>query len=412
MADALIAGGWAPSAHVRAALRSVPRHRYTPEQKLATAYADDLAVVTRRDGTGRATSSVSAPWLQADMIEKLRLHPGATALEVGSGGYNAELIAHTVGVTGHVVTVDIDPYVVHRTRRLTAEAGSGRVLVVRGDGALGAPARHVPRGGFDAIVITHNAWDIAPAWHEQLTEGGHLVVPLEIHGYTRRRPPTSRRRAARTGLDLLRLRPRPRVDGPHHPGRRPRRRRVAAAFRGRPGTRGLDEALLGVRHEAPTGVRVARGESFETLQLYLATRLPGFCRLALESERDTGIAAVPGGAASAALLGTASLAYLTHTPAAVDGAEFVAHAFGPLGPELAEQLADAVRAWDRHARGRGYPRLTIHPATASDDDLPVGDLPVGDVLTKRSTRLVFQWPGPDVTHRPFETDAPTIRTAS
>ncbi|MFE2910774.1 hypothetical protein ACFXI0_09915 [Kitasatospora indigofera] len=29
------------------------------------------------------------------------------------------------------------------------------------------------------------AWTIAPAWREQLAEGGVLVGPLEIHGYTR-----------------------------------------------------------------------------------------------------------------------------------------------------------------------------------------------------------------------------------
>ncbi|TQF08111.1 NUDIX domain-containing protein [Kitasatospora acidiphila] len=146
MADAVIAAGWAPSPAVQDALRTVPRHRFAPEKDLATAYDDDLAIVTRWDGSGRATSSVSAAWLQADMIEKLRLEPGAAVLEVGSGGYNAELIAHVVGEGGQVVTIDIDPYVVHRTRRFTAEAGSGRVLALRGDGALGAPARHVPRG--------------------------------------------------------------------------------------------------------------------------------------------------------------------------------------------------------------------------------------------------------------------------
>lgn len=402
MADAVIAAGWAPSAAVQGALRTVPRHRFAPEKDLATAYDDDLAVVTRRDETGRVTSSVSAVWLQADMIEKLRLEPGAAVLEVGSGGYNAELIAHVVGEAGQVITIDIDPYVVNRTRRFTAEAGSGRVLALQGDGALGAPARHVPRGGFDAIVVTHNVWDIAPAWREQLAEGGHLVVPLEVHGYTRAI-------ALQRHGDVLWARDWTYCGFVRDLGSMGRATPVADLAGGELRLRfedgpsrdiqGLDEALLGVRHEVSTGVRVARGESFETLQLYLATRLPGFCRLALGRERGTGIAAVPRGADAAALLGAASLAYLTHTPAAEDGAELIAHAFGPLGPELAEQLADAVRAWDRHVRGRGYPRLTIHPASASGDHLPVGD-----VLTKRMTRLVFQWPGPDVTQRPFETD--------
>ncbi|MFC9327381.1 hypothetical protein [Kitasatospora sp. NPDC057015] len=72
------------------------------------------------------------------------------------------------------------------------------------------------------------------------------------------------------------------------------------------------------------------------------------------------------------------------------GAEFLAHGFGEHGLTLAGRLADAVRAWDRHARGRGYPELTIHPAAT-----PVEDLPAGHVLDKASSRLVFRWPGGD-----------------
>jgi protein-L-isoaspartate(D-aspartate) O-methyltransferase len=78
----------------------VPRHRFTPGSPLTTAYDDNLAVVTRRDEDGQPTSSVSAAWLQADMIESLHLEPGMTVCEVGAGGYNAELLAHVVGPAG------------------------------------------------------------------------------------------------------------------------------------------------------------------------------------------------------------------------------------------------------------------------------------------------------------------------
>ncbi|USA05466.1 NUDIX domain-containing protein [Streptomyces lydicamycinicus] len=49
MAEHIIAGGWAPSDAVEDALRTVPRHRFTPESPLRTAYDDDLAIVTSRD---------------------------------------------------------------------------------------------------------------------------------------------------------------------------------------------------------------------------------------------------------------------------------------------------------------------------------------------------------------------------
>ncbi|MFI8952710.1 methyltransferase, FxLD system [Streptomyces sp. NPDC053750] len=391
MADIVISKGWAPSPRVQAALREVPRHRFVPETRLETAYHDDLAVVTVRESPQTALSSVSAAWLQADMIEQLRLVPGMTVLEVGSGGYNAELLAHVLGERGRVVTVDVDPYVVHRTQRLCAEAGSGRVTAVLGDGRLGAPS-HVPANGFDGIVITHNASDIAPAWREQLAEGARLVVPLEMGGYTRSLTLVRRgdvlhcehwtycgfvrdRGAAARTAPAVRL-----ADG-----------KVTVRWEdGTPGdTAGLDEALRSPRHERSTGLVVRGIFNFETLQVYAATTLPGFCRLSAPKgstfveQQD-----------AAAILADGSLAYLTYrkvrdAPEPADRmTEFFIHAYGPAAEEVAERFAECVRVWDREVRESGYPPMTVHPAATPGDQLPPGD-----VLDKPSARLVLQWPG-------------------
>ncbi|MFI5795971.1 methyltransferase, FxLD system [Streptomyces sp. NPDC051677] len=394
MTAAVISGGWAPSKEAREALRTVQRHRFTPESPLTTAYDDNLAVITRRDEDGQATSSVSAAWLQADMIESLHLEEGMTVCEVGSGGYNAELLAHVVGPAGQVVSVDIDPYVVKRTRRFTAEAGSGRVTALLGDGGLGAPG-HVPDGGFDGCIITHNCWDIAPAWREQLAEDRHLVLPLEIHGYTRaitfqkHGNVLHARKFTFCGFvrDLgtgYRTTPVAKLRGGE----------LQLRFEdGEPAdVSGIDDALRGTRYELPTGVTVAGNESFETLQLYLATTLPGFCRLALERAKDTGIAAVPRGADAPAVLGDGSLAYLTHVlvndadTSEERRSEFIAHAYGPDGTLLAEELAAAVRFWNLHVRGHGYPQLAVYPAGTN-----VREMSEGLVLDKQHSRLVFDW---------------------
>ncbi|MFE7625248.1 methyltransferase, FxLD system [Streptomyces sp. NPDC057509] len=391
MADAVIRRGWAPSPAVRAALREVPRHRFVPEAPLETAYDDDLAVVTVREDPGTAVSSVSAPWLQADMAERLRPEPGSAVLEVGSGGYNAELLAHLVGPRGRVVTVDIDPYVVRRTRRLCAEAGSGRVTAVLGDGALGAPA-HVPAGGFGGVIITHTASDIAPAWREQLAEGGRLVVPLDVAGYTRSVALVRRGDVlvaehwtycgfVRDRGGAARAVPAAVLAGGA----------VTARWEG--GVAGdvpaLDEALRGRRHELATGVVVPGRYSFETLQLYAATTQRGFCRLS--GAKDPALIAQQD---AAAIVSGGSLAYLTHVaihdaPDPVDRlSEFRVHAYGPAAPGLAERLAGCVRAWDRRVRDRGYPPMTVHPADTRDDELPPGD-----VFDMPSARLVLRWPG-------------------
>nr|WSX75851.1 methyltransferase, FxLD system [Streptomyces sp. NBC_00899] len=400
MVEGVIAGGWAPSARVQQALRAVARHRFTPETDPRTAYANDVAVVTRRNEADQATSSVSASWLQADMIEHLGLEPGACVYEAGSGGYNAALLAHVVGPGGTVVTGDIDPYIVHRTRRLSTEAGTGPVVPVQGDAAGGAPAGLVPRGGFDAMMITYNAWDVAPPWRLQLAEGARLVLPLEIHGYTRAItfqrcgevlrathfthcgfvPAQGEHTRTTPAEDLLDGELQVRFDD------------------GEPGSiEGLENALRGPRHEAGTGVTMGDNFYFGSLQLYAATTLSGFCRLRAHRERGHGVTQIAKDTDAPAVLGDASLAYLIYTRIPEGQAppghkwEFVVHAFGQQGPQLAQKLAATVQDWDRHVRDAGDPVLTVHPAGTPDEALPVGH-----VLDKPLSRLVFQWPGTDV----------------
>ncbi|WP_329453384.1 methyltransferase, FxLD system (plasmid) [Streptomyces sp. NBC_01724] len=395
MADTVVAGGWAPSARVQEALRTVPRHRFAPEVPLHTAYDDNLAVVTCREQDGTAVSSVSAAWLQADMLEQLGLEPGMTVFEAGSGGYNAELIARVVAPHGRVITVDVDPQIVRRTERLCAEAGSGRVTAVLADGSLGAP-RHVPAGGFDGMMITHNAWDVAPAWREQLSEGRYLVLPLEMHGYTRsiafQRQGDVLHARGWTYCGFVRDR-----GAAAHTASAVSLADGALTLRWEdgtpPDTSGLEEALRTPRHEVPTGVVMPGGYSYETLQLYAATTLPGFCRLAPDADSLL-VAAPSSGENPATIVADGSLAYLT-TVKIVEAAtpaerrwEFYVHAFGPAGPILAEHLSACVREWNHHVRSSGYPPLTVHPASTPDQDLPAGD-----VLDKKASRLVFQWPG-------------------
>jgi protein-L-isoaspartate(D-aspartate) O-methyltransferase len=109
------------------------------------------------------------------------IKPGMRVLEIGSGGYNAALIAELVGPTGSVTSVDIDEGVVGRARACLNEGGYSQVNVVLADAEHGVPA-HAP---YDRILVTVGAFDIPPAWFEQLTDNGLLVVPLRFSGITR-----------------------------------------------------------------------------------------------------------------------------------------------------------------------------------------------------------------------------------
>ncbi|MDX2913879.1 class I SAM-dependent methyltransferase [Streptomyces griseiscabiei] len=255
-------------------------------------------------------------------------------------------------------------------------------------------------------MITYNCWDIAPAWREQLAEGGRLVLPLEMGGYTR--AITLERRG-----EVLHAVHFTYCGFVRDQGQQARTIPVLSLLDGRLTLRfehgtaadatGLEEALRRPRHEIPTGVTMDSTRSyFGSLQLYAATTLSGFCRLAAHQEPDEGVTGIAKDRDAPAIVGDASLAYLFPVQTK-DGDspqdkkwEWTVHAFGEQGPALAERLADAVRAWDRHVRAddndqHADPALTVHPAGTPDDALPAGD-----VLDKDLCRLVFRWPGRDV----------------
>ena len=115
----------------------------------------------------------------AIMLEQLDLHEGQHVLEIGAGtGYNAALMAYIVGETGHVVTIDIDEDIVEGARIHLASAGFERVQVLCADGGLGFP----DAAPYDRIILTVNAGDITPAWHEQLAPDGRILLPLSVRG--------------------------------------------------------------------------------------------------------------------------------------------------------------------------------------------------------------------------------------
>jgi protein-L-isoaspartate(D-aspartate) O-methyltransferase len=166
---------------VEQAVRAVPRHLFVPGETVEQAYAAQHAPVIKKDEHGVTLSSVSAVRIQAFMLEQAEIRPGMRVLEIGSGGYNAALIAELVGESGEVTTIDIDPDVIDRARSLLPAAGYGQVRPLVADGEGGEP-EHAP---YDRIVVTVEAADLAAAWVDQLTEKGRIVVPLRVRGLTR-----------------------------------------------------------------------------------------------------------------------------------------------------------------------------------------------------------------------------------
>jgi protein-L-isoaspartate(D-aspartate) O-methyltransferase len=374
---------------VAAAFHAVPRHLFAPEASLENVYAANRSVVTKTDENGAAVSSVSAPTIQATMLEQADLHPGMRVLEIGSGGYNAALIAELVGADGAVTTVDIDPDVVDRARRYLGAAGYGQVTVVLADATNGAP-EHAP---FDRIIVTAGAWDLPSAWADQLAADGRLVVPLRLRGLTRSF--VFEREAAHwvsRGHHLCGFVPMQgtgaheeqmvllhaddvglKIDGEHS---------LSADL--------LSAALAQPQVERWSGVTVGGMEPFDDLDFWLATTLPQFgILLAQPAAVDAGLVGkwARWGAPTAAAEDSFAYRTLRRVDPDTKRSEFGVFAHGPQADALADRMADLIRAWDHDHRGGPGPRIAVYPATTPD-----ADLPAGLVIDKTHTRIVVSWP--------------------
>lgn len=160
---------------VTKAMLQVPRHLFLPHEPLVRAYADS-AIITHRNQHG-LISSASQPSMIVIMLQQLALQPGMRIMEIGAGtGYNAALLAEITGPSGEVVTIDLDQLIVDEARAHLDRAGYPQVQTICADGAQGYAAK----APYDRIELTVGSYDIAPAWREQLVEGGVLLIPLTL----------------------------------------------------------------------------------------------------------------------------------------------------------------------------------------------------------------------------------------
>ncbi|GAA2268949.1 hypothetical protein GCM10010415_38560 [Streptomyces atrovirens] len=390
--DELCADGTLSSPEIEAAMRKVPRHEFTPDTPLDKAYDTYTAVITKTDEHGVQLSSVSAPQIQAMMLEQARVRPGMRVLEIGSGGLNAAYLAELVGEDGEVVTVDIDPGVTERARRLLDEHGYARVRVVTADAAEPIP----DLGEVDVVMVTAGAWDISPAWTAQLKDGGRLVVPLRMRGLTRSVAfvqvagehgaylesesaricgfvPMQGSTAHREELLL--------VNGTPEIGLRFDDGLPADPHR-------LDNAVTTSRHELWTGVTIGLQELLDTLQMTMAISLPGFCTMAVDDDLDTGLVAPSNKRFALAAVENDTFAYLvTRRTEDNKHVEYGVHALGPSAEQLADKVADVLRDWQTNRRGGPGPVIRVHPAGTPDDRIRAAR-----VIDKVHSRISLSWP--------------------
>ncbi len=152
---------------VLAAMRTVPRERFMPEEVLHLATVDRPVPI----GDGQ---TISQPFIVALMAEAAlgdRPRVGRL-LEIGTGcGYSAAVLAT---LADHVVSVERLDSLAERARSTLEDVGVCAVEVLVGDGTLG----HRAGGPYDAIVVTAGGPTVPDALVAQLAVGGRLVIPV------------------------------------------------------------------------------------------------------------------------------------------------------------------------------------------------------------------------------------------
>lgn len=160
------------------AMAQVPRHFFLEKAFEEWAYQNVAFPIG-------AAQTISQPLTVAIQTSLLEIRPGQKVLEVGTGsGYQACILA-TLGA--RVYTIERQSALFAHTDRLLRDIGFGMVRTFLGDGYAGLP-RMAP---FDHILVTAGASDFPRVLGEQLSPGGHLVIPIgsddaqEMWRYTR-----------------------------------------------------------------------------------------------------------------------------------------------------------------------------------------------------------------------------------
>jgi len=147
------------------AMRSIPRHRFVPEEYRDSAYEDRPLLIGNNQ-------TISQPYIVGLMTHLLQLTGEEIVLEVGTGsGYQAAVLA---ALSRQVYTIERYPSLARQAQKALQELGILNVSVHQGDGSCGWP-EHAP---YDAIMVTAAAPTVPDPLLKQLRVGGRLVLPV------------------------------------------------------------------------------------------------------------------------------------------------------------------------------------------------------------------------------------------
>jgi protein-L-isoaspartate(D-aspartate) O-methyltransferase len=161
------------------AIDQVPRHLFVPTGVRHRAYEDSALPI----GNGQ---TISQPSIHARYLELLKLKGNEKVLEIGTGsGYQTALLAQ---LASQVFSIERIPALLDTARETLRKICVRNVSFLLGDGTLGWRQY----GPYDAILVGAGAPAVPSTYHEQLTEGGRILIPIgdreeqTLFMYTRR----------------------------------------------------------------------------------------------------------------------------------------------------------------------------------------------------------------------------------
>ena len=160
-----IAGRDVSDNQVLETMRTVPRHRFVPEEWRSMAYVDRPLPIGH-------DQTISQPYIVALMTATLDVREDHRILEIGTGsGYQAAVLGEC---GAEVYSIEIICELAERARKTLEQQGYDNVHVTCGDGYEGWPEQ----APFDRIIVTAAPPEIPDALVDQLAPGGRMVVPV------------------------------------------------------------------------------------------------------------------------------------------------------------------------------------------------------------------------------------------
>ena len=147
------------------AIDQTPRHLFVPTGVRHRAYEDSALPI----GNGQ---TISQPSIHARYLELLKLKGSEKVLEIGTGsGYQTALLAQ---LAAQVFSIERIPALLDKARSTIQQIGARNISFLLGDGTLGW-RQYSP---YDAILVGAGAPEVPSTYHEQLSEGGRILIPL------------------------------------------------------------------------------------------------------------------------------------------------------------------------------------------------------------------------------------------